>query len=71
MVFNHLTSIIGNLEVIENGLKNEGKEGLMKYIKKAKESSMETVEKVDQLKTIKYVTAHDFGGLSALIDEDE
>ena len=43
----------------------------MKYIRKAKESSMETVDKVDQLKTFKYVTAHDFGGLSALIDEDE
>ena len=70
-VFNPLTSIIGNLEVIETGLKNEGKEGLMKYIRKAKEASMEIVEKVDQLKTFKDVTAHDFGGLSALLDEDE
>lgn len=70
-VFNPLTSIIGLLEVIELELKSGASEKVMECIKKAKESGLEIVEIVDQLKTFKDVTAHDFDGLSALLDEDE
>ena len=46
-------------------------EKILDYIKKAKGSGTEIIEKVNQLKAFKAITGLDFAGLASLIDIDE
>ena len=59
---------IGNVRIDTRSRASKHREYLWNQIYSLRQ---EIVEIVDQLKALKDVTAHDFDGLSALLDEDE